>query len=111
MKRHASYKLEEMVRGWFIGDFEPSVIKTSGFEAAVQKYPAGSVESEHYHKEAIEVTVVVSGKCKMNGHRYVAGDIIVIEPGESNIFEAETDVVTAVIKTPSVRGDKYLTEG
>jgi quercetin dioxygenase-like cupin family protein len=108
MKRHDSFKLEDMIRGWFVGDFEPSVMRTKDFEVAIQNYSPGSIESEHFHKEAVEITVVISGNCKMNGHRYGAGDIIIINPGESNIFEAETEVTTVVVKTPSVQGDKYL---
>ncbi len=36
------------------------------------------------------------------------GDILMINPGEATAFEAITDVVTVVIKTPSVRNDKVL---
>jgi len=43
----------------------------------------------------------------MNGVLLEAGDIAVLEPGESADFLAETDVVTTVVKLPSVAGDKY----
>jgi len=32
MKLH---KLDDMVRGWFIGNFEPSVLKTKKFEVGI----------------------------------------------------------------------------
>ena len=37
-------KLSNMVRGWFVGDFEPSVYRTNAVEAAVKSYKAGDCE-------------------------------------------------------------------
>ena len=105
---HKIFNLNEMKRGWFIGNFEPSVFRTDQFEVAVQSYPSGSIESEHFHKISTEFTVIVSGKCKMNERICSEGDIIVIEPGKANIFEALTDVITVVVKIPSSTDDKYL---
>jgi hypothetical protein len=34
-------KLDRMVKGWFVGNFEPTVIKTNDVEVAVKKYKAG----------------------------------------------------------------------
>ncbi len=63
-------KLDRMVKGWFVGNFEPTVIKTNDVEVAVKKYKAGDYEPAHYHKIATEVTVIVSGEVEMNGVRY-----------------------------------------
>ena len=97
-----------MIRGWFIGDFEPSVKKTGYFEVAVQEYNEGDKESKHYHKEAEEITALVRGRASFNEIEYDEGDIIVIPPGQVNEFVALTDVIAVVVKTPSVKGDKYL---
>ena len=101
-------KLPAMTNGWFIGDFEPSLFKTKDFEVAVQRFEAGEYADWHVHKVATEYTVIVSGKAEMNGQSVAAGDIIVLEPGEGTDFRALTDVTTAVVKTPCVKGDKYL---
>lgn len=102
--------LSDMVRGWFVGDFEPSVLRTTAFEAAVQRFTAGDHEAWHVHRVATEITVIVSGRAEMNGMEVKAGDVVVIKPGHGTDFKALEDTVTAVIKTPSVRGDKYLHE-
>jgi len=34
-------RIREMTGGWFIGDFEPSVLRTAAFEVAHHRYPAG----------------------------------------------------------------------
>lgn len=103
-------KLDKMIKGWFIGNFEPTLYKTNDIEAAVKSYKAGDYESAHYHKIATEITVIVSGRVKMNGIEYCGGDIIIIEPGEVTDFIAVTDSVNTVIKIPGANNDKYLVE-
>jgi hypothetical protein len=103
-------KLSEMTNGWFVGDFEPSLFKTKEFEVAVQHFDAAEHVDWHVHKVATEYTVIVSGEAEINGRLVADGDIIVLKPGEGASFRPITSVVTAVVKTPSVKGDKYLRE-
>ena len=97
-----------MIGGWFIGHFSPTALQTSDFEVGVKEYKAGAKEKKHYHLQAIEFTVIVSGSVIMNGIPYEKGDIVLIEKGEATDFEAVTDVTTLVVKTPSVPDDKFL---
>lgn len=99
-----------MKGGWFIGNFEPSLLKTNDCEVAVKSYKKGDKEGKHYHKIATEYTVVIKGKVKMFGNVYEEGDIIVVEPGEATAFEALEDTMNAVVKIPGVNNDKYLVE-
>lgn len=101
-------KLDEMVKGWFIGNFEPTLVNTNDVEVAVKKYNKGDFEESHYHKIATEITVIVSGRVKMNGIEYRQGDIVVIEPCESTDFLALEDTVNTVVKFPGASNDKYL---
>lgn len=101
------FKLEDMIKGWFIGSFEPTALSTDSCEVAVKSYNAGDKESLHYHKIATEVTVVVSGEVKMCNRLLKQGDIIVLSPGESTDFEAITDSVNVVVKLPGALNDKY----
>lgn len=101
-------KLDDMVKGWFIGNFKPTLIKTNDMEVAVKSYKKGDYEDKHYHKIATEITVVVSGKVNMNGIIYNQGDIITIEPNESTDFRALEDTICTVVKYPGASNDKYL---
>jgi len=101
-------KLDSMVKGWFVGNFLPTVYKTDAVEVGIKRYKANDYEKKHHHKIATEITVIVSGSATMNGKKYIGGDIIVIEPGDTTDFLANTDVITAVVKIPSVPDDKYL---
>ncbi|MDD3769140.1 MAG: hypothetical protein PHV10_00850 [Sulfuricurvum sp.] len=101
-------KLENMIKGWFVGNFEPTILKTNDVEVAIKEYKKGEKEEYHFHKIATEITVIISGKVRMNGVVYSKGDIIVIEPGESTDFEALEDSINAVVKYPGANNDKYL---
>ena len=103
-----TFRLDDMTKGWFVGDFDPVALKTDAAEVAVKTYDAGTVETKHYHKIATELTLIVTGNVRMNDAHYGPGDIIMIEPGEATDFEALSAVTTVVVKTPSVAGDKYL---
>lgn len=102
------YRLDKMKRGWFVGNFEPTLIKTNDVEIAVKEYSKGDYEVRHYHKIAVEITVVITGKVKMNGVQYSEGDIIVIEPEESTDFEALENTICTVVKYPGIPNDKYM---
>jgi len=104
--KHA--KLSSMIKGWFVGAFEPSLLHTNDCEVAVKKYRKGDRESAHYHRIATEITVIVSGHVQMAGKEWKEGDMILLEPGEISAFEALSDSVTVVVKHPGALDDKYL---
>jgi quercetin dioxygenase-like cupin family protein len=101
-----SYKLENFTKGWFIGNFEPTLFN-GDFEVGIKEYKSGDKEERHFHKLSKEYTVIVSGKVKMNNIEYIKGDIIEILENEDTDFECIEDTVTVVVKTKSVKGDKY----
>lgn len=101
--------LDSMVRGWFIGNFEPSIYKTEEFEIAVKKYKKGDYEKKHHHKIAYEITLIVKGIVLMNDIKFTSGSIITLNPGEACDFKCITkDAITVVIKFPSIKDDKYI---
>lgn len=103
-------RLEDMIKGWFVGNFQPTLYKTNDVEVAVKDYRAGDHEGSHYHKIATELTVIINGRVCMNGVEYTEGDIIIMEPGDVTDFEALTDAVNVVVKIPGANNDKYILE-
>ena len=109
-------RLEDMVKGWFVGGFEPAVFSTESCEVGVKTYKAGEKEAAHYHKVATEITVLIAGSVNMRDQVWHAGDIIVLEPGDIIVlepgditaFEALTDATTVVVKVPGALADKYV---
>lgn len=105
-----NYKLDEMIRGWFVGNFDPSVFKTNDVEVGVKEYKKGDTEEKHHHKIATEITVIISGKVRINDKIYSKGDIVMIYPEEATDFEALEDAINVVVKLPGANNDKYLGE-
>lgn len=102
-----NFKLSDMVKGWFVGQFVPTAFKSDACEVAVKTYQKGDYEPEHYHKIATEITLILSGEVMMLGKKWSDGDIIVIHPNESTDFEALSNVTTIVVKIPGAIDDKY----
>ena len=102
------FKLSQMTKGWFVGDFEPSILKTKNCEVGVKSYKKGTLESAHYHKKAQEITVIIQGIARINSTILKTGDIILIKENEIAEFEAIEDVVTVVYKSKSIPNDKYI---
>jgi quercetin dioxygenase-like cupin family protein len=100
-------KLSEMHRGWMIGNFEPSVLKTDAFEVAYLNHKKGEIWPKHYHAIAVEYNLLVRGSMKVCGRKISPGEIFIIEPNEvaDPIFYEDCEIVC--IKTPSIPGDKY----
>ncbi len=105
MKR---FSYGDMKEGWFIGDFEPSALRTKEFEVCYKKHKKNDIWDKHYHKLAREVTLVIRGKVKIDEHIFSEGDIFLIEPNEIVDPEFLEDVEFMIIKTPSDVNDKYI---
>lgn len=101
------HRIEEFKRGWLIGNFEPSLLRTEEFEVAVLIHEAGKNHPTHFHKIATEYNMVISGEMSVNGHLLVPGDVFIIQPWELSETEFFTDCKVLCVKVPSVPGDKY----
>lgn len=101
-------RLENMTRGWFVGNFMPAAFRTGDAEIAVQRFTVGDKEPAHLHKMATEITLLLSGRAIMAGVNLVAGDIITLAPGTVSSFEALEDCITVVVKHPGVLNDKFM---
>lgn len=102
--------LDSMVKGWFVGNFEPTLYKTNDCEVAVKSYVKGEYEKKHYHKIATEITVIVKGRVRMFDKEFSEGDMVVVEPGEATDFEALEDCINVVVKLPGANNDKFEVE-
>jgi|SRR6056300_480379 quercetin dioxygenase-like cupin family protein len=105
-KRHIS----EFVGGWFIGNFEPSLLKTDEFEVSIKLHPKGEVWPKHYHKVATEYNYVIDGVVEIDGVKYEKDDIFIIHPDFVCDPTFHEDCRIVCVKTPCVPGDKYEVE-
>jgi hypothetical protein len=99
-------KVADYTRGWFIGNFEPSLFRMQEFETCYKSFSAGDKEPPAVQVRATELTLVVHGEALINGVVLKDGDLCVVLPGESADFFALTDCKVVGIKFPSIADDK-----
>lgn len=103
-------KITDYVRGWFIGNFEPSLLKTSDFEVGLLTHKQGEQWPSHYHKESIEYNILISGKMVVQGKELNNGDVFVFEKEEIADPVFLEDCTVVCVKVPSIPSDKFEVE-
>ena len=104
------YKLNEFKDGWIIGNFEPSILKTKGFEIAILNHYKNQKWPTHYHNEITEYNLLLDGKMIINKIEINKNDIFVLEPKEVAEPVFLEDCKILCIKVPSIIGDKIEIE-
>lgn len=100
-------KLSDMHRGWLIGNFEPSVLKTDLFEVGVLTHVKGEEWPNHYHALATEYNVLIEGSMTVNNRLIEVGDIFIFDKMEACKPTFHEDCKILCIKIPSIPGDKH----
>lgn len=100
-------RIEDFTRGWIIGNFDPSLLKTDKFEVGLLQHKAGEIWPKHYHKIGTEYNVLVNGKMIIQDKELNSGDVFVFTPGEIADPIFLEDCTVLVVKIPSIPGDKY----
>lgn len=101
------YNIKNMTRGWFIGNFEPSILRTKDFEVGLLTHKKGEVWPKHYHALAVEYNVLIEGSMTVQGTKINPGDIFVFDPMEIADPVFHEDCKVLCVKVPSVIGDKH----
>ncbi len=100
------YKLENYTRGWIVGDFLPSILRTKAIEVGIKSYKKGEKEVQSAHEYTWEITVVISCVIKMYNKILSKNEIILLEPGDVSGFECIEDSSLVIVKYPSNPNDK-----
>ncbi len=101
------YKIEDFTRGWFIGNFTPSVLNSELFEIGLLSHKKGERWPIHFHKIATEYNLLISGMMTIQGKNIIPGDIFILRPGEIADPDFLEDCKIVVIKVPSIPSDKF----
>lgn len=98
--------LSRMRGGWWIGNFEPSVLKTAQFEVAYKVHRQGEDWPLHFQHEATEYNLLVEGQLQIDEQVFQAGDIFIIRPKRLVKPLFLTNCALVVVKVPSLPQDK-----
>lgn len=98
---------DSMKRGWLVGNFEPSILKTDLFEVAYKKHKKDEYWPPHTHNEINEYNVLIKGKMKINNEFLEEGSVFIIPKEMLSHARFLEDCEVLCIKVPSVPSDKH----
>lgn len=99
--------IKNFIKGWIVGDFNPSLIKTKEIEIGILDLKSGECGDGHFHKRHTEYNIIIKGKAKIKDKIYLDGDIFIYNSFEKSNVEYLCDTKLLVIKTPATKNDKY----
>ena len=103
------FRLEDMKKGWFAGDFEPTAFKTKDFEISYRIHPSGEQRPEHTHTHTTEINLLISGTMSFQDRELTNGDIFIVEPWEISNPVFYTDCAIVCVRTPSMNDKLEIT--
>tara|TARA_Y100000034_G_scaffold135638_1_gene208379 strand:+ start:3058 stop:3378 length:321 start_codon:yes stop_codon:yes gene_type:complete len=98
--------LKNFFKGWIIGNFQPSLLKTDLFEIGIQQYKKDFIAEKHYQKIATEYNIILEGSAIVNKKIVNKHDIFIFKPKEITEFKTLSHCSVLSIKIPSVPNDK-----
>ena len=98
---------KKMKGGWFVGDFLPTAFKTKNFEVSYKIHKKNEKWPHHYHKQSIEINLIIKGKMKIRSKILTSNDIFTLKKKEiaDPTFLKDTHIIC--IKVPSSKNDKF----
>ncbi len=101
--------IKEYFKGWYVGNFEPTIFKTDACELGYKLHKQWSEWERHSH-QAVEVNFLIRGKMKVNDTVIYEGEVFLIESGEVTKPTFLTDCEVIVLKVPCIPNDKFIVE-
>lgn len=102
------WDVESFVRGWFVGNFEPTLFRTTEFEVGINKHKKGKFCAYHYHKITPEYNILLEGSVTINDKIIQRGEIFTIPIMQISCPIFHEDCKILCIKIGSEPSDKYI---
>lgn len=95
-------------RGWLIGDFTPSLVRTKEFEIGILSHKAGEKWPYHIHDKQDEYNYLINGTMTVNDILYSTGDTFVLYKGHPAVPIFKSNCTVLCFKFPSIPSDKRI---
>ena len=101
--------LGKFVRGWFVGNFHPTLLRTSDFEVGINIHKK-TVDSYdfHYHEEVEEFNILIWGNMILNNVNITQGQYFNVKPRQITCSIYTEDTMILCVKSISSPKDKFL---
>lgn len=95
--------------GWFVGDFQPSLINSKDIEFGFKRISKNTKPDYHFHKFKTEYTILLEGQIICQESNTIIKPITCIKllPFEKNDQLFIEDSLIIIINTPSKKNDKH----
>jgi len=100
--------INDYIRGWIIGDFEPCIKRTNEYEIGILSHKKGEKWGFHYHAETKEINILIQGKMRINNVLVEENTIFIFERNMISCPLFLEDCVVICIKLPSLPNDKVI---
>lgn len=100
--------LNSYIGGWFLGNFEPSLLRIDSFEVCVVSHRKMEATTPHYHTQSEEINLILDGRLMVSGRVLEKNDIFVYSRFEISDVEFLEDSRLLVVRVPSAPNDKVL---
>src|SRR6185369_14722261 len=107
VRKEPKMNIKDFKKGWFVGDFDPSLWKTKNVEVGLRWNNVGDKEPRHYHKANTEYVVFAVGKHRLDDTVYTDGEMLVIHPYMSSDYECLESGYCLTVRDKSNPKDKF----
>jgi len=101
-------KYKNFTKGWLVGNFKPSILKTKKLEVGIAYHLKGEPTINHYHTRSTEYNLIINGSMMVNKKKLKKGDIFIYKKNEISNCKFLSDTSLLVLRTPSAPGDKVI---
>ena len=101
-------KIENYVKGWVVGDFEPSILRHKDLEVGIAYHKKNEPTQQHYHTSSEEYNFIINGRMRVNEKILEKGDIFIYERMDISNCEFIEDTTLMIIRIPSAPNDKVI---
>ena len=108
MEHVAKSTISQFHRGWILGNFFPTLLKTDKIEVGILSHKANEIWPYHIHDYSDEYNYVYSGEMTVNDQFYKTGDGFFIPKGHPAVPQFKTDCLVICVKIPSIPTDKRI---
>jgi len=108
LKEYSVINIDHYIRGWLIGNFEPSIINTTEFEIGVLNHKKDEKWAFHYHEKTREINILLEGEMIINNIPLHKDTIFIFESNMISCPLFLTDCIVLCIKLPSLPNDKTI---
>lgn len=102
--------VNNIVRGWFVGNFDNTLYKTDACEVAYKYHFSGEDWPAHFHEHSDEINYLVTGQMEINGQKMEAPCVFIIRKGEVAKPRFITAVTLIVVRVPGIPHDKIVVD-